>query len=219
MQGVTIQTSTGSVSTPDFSNMGMVNEDGYKCDKCPEGSNEANCWNVDVATYATSWASWKESSWPTIQAVFEKRLSEFNYGQVETDSLRLAEWAENVQENMNTHKSWLNDMDNNVNLKKRCCVTRSPFGRNIERLREANDAMRNDLATWKNEVISYAQSTGETADELEAQGINAEQYQNELQENIANVTEVFQDDKRKTQLLFGGIGVALLLVIVYFARR
>jgi len=220
MEGATIQTAlAGAISTPDLSQISAVNADGYQCDKCPEGKTEANCWNVDVAPYQEQWNTWKGTEWPRIQQEFARRESTFDYGQIEIDSLRLAEWAQTVQRDLNLHKKWLQDMDNNVNLKKRCCVTRNPFQRNIERLKEANNAMRRDIESWKDEAISYAVAQGLTADELEEQGIQSEKYQNELTNQIDNVASQYTEQTNRERLIFGGLLAGAVLLIIFLARR
>ena len=79
--------------------------------------------------------------------------------------------------------------------------------------------MRRDIESWKDEAISYAVAQGVTADELEEQGIQSEQYQNELQRQIDNVTSQFTDQTTRERLIFGGLLVGAVLLIIFLARR
>lgn len=217
--GVTIDVGGSTVETPNMNGISRVNEDEFDCGKCPEDSNKGNCDNVSLKPYLNTFNNWLTQDGPKIEAQFENYRTTFQYGKLEVEALRLADWTKEVLDKISVHDAWIDHMQSNVRHDRRCCVGWTGNDNFANGVVPDSDALRQLVQGYHDKMVAYASQGEQSEEDLLEGGLESEQYQNNLQQQIANVTDALEGDKTRIKLFAIAGGVILLLLVVYFARR
>jgi hypothetical protein len=217
--GVTIAVGGGTVETPNMNGISRVNEEEFDCGKCPEDANNGNCDNVSLQPYLNTFNNFMTQDAPKIEAQFENYRTTFQYGKLEVDALRLADWTKEVLDKIAIHDAWIDHMQGNVQKDKRCCRDWTGENNFNNSVVPVSDALRGMVQEYHDKMVAYASQGELSEEELLEGGTESEQYQNQLENAITNVTDALEDDKTRIKLIAIAVGVILLLLVVYFARR